>query len=211
MRRRPGYYSSPRQKPWLRKPRILFCKPASTIPLAGRAKSAFSKWGITMRPNLKRRQQIIHFRKKGMTRREIAAHLGISKDLVGGYLHQLILDGTVLPLSKQEGNKRKTVKHKVDIVKARQMRLGGKSYREIGECFGVSGTTIENLIGSSVRITPMQRQLIDLRSQGLSYKEIAARIGRPAGTVAVILSRLVRKGLVPPGIPGRKDRRAGSS
>jgi transposase len=77
------------------------------------------------------------------------------------------------------------------------MRLAGKSYREIGRHFGVGGSTIARLIGSTVRITPMQRQFIVLHRQGLTYQAIAAQVGKPVGTVSVILSRLVKKGLLP--------------
>jgi transposase len=158
-----------------------------------------------MRINLERRTQIIALRNQGMTRRQIAAHLGISQDLVGGYLHQLIRDGILPPVSKGESLQRRTVKRrKVDVSTARQMRSQGQSYQKIGEHFGVSAPTIKKLIGPSARITPLQRQLIGLRSQGLSYEQIAAQTGKPAGTVAVILSRLVKKGVIPAGTKGRK-------
>jgi transposase len=158
-----------------------------------------------MRLNLDRRMQIIALRNQGMTRRQIAAELGISMDQVGSYLHQLIRDGIVSPVSKQESYERLRVKRrKVDIPTARQMRSQGQSYEKIAQHFGVSASTIGKLLGPSPRITPLQRQLIDLRSQGLSYEQIAAQTDKPAGTVAVMLSRLVRKGVIPAGTRGRK-------
>ena len=152
-----------------------------------------------MRPNLQRRQQIIDLRNQGMTRQQIADQLGITKSLVGTYLHQLIREGIVEPISKQEANRRRSVDHKVDTQVAKQMRVDGRSYREIAEHFGVSASKIYKLIGRSDRITPIQRQLISLRSQGLTYKEIAIHVGKPAGTIGVMISRLVRKGLIPRG------------
>ena len=153
-----------------------------------------------MRPNLKRRQEIIGLRNQGMTRQEMADQLGISKNLIGGYLHQLIHEGIIEPYSKKESSKRnrrnRRVRANVDVAEAKKMRDAGKSYNEIAEYYGVSGPTIEKLIGSTVRITPIQRQIIDLRSQHLTYGEIAAHLGKPEGTVAVMISRLIKKGLV---------------
>jgi transposase len=168
----------------------------------------FSLYWIDERENMqinrKRRQQIIDLRNQGMTRRQIASHLGISKDLVGSYLHQLIREGIVAPISRQQSLiRRKTAANKVDVQAARQMRMDGKSYNEIAKHYGVSGPTIQKMIGSGGRITQIQRRLIDLRLQGLSYAEIAAQVGKPPGTVAVILSRLVKKGLIPGGHPAR--------
>jgi DNA-binding CsgD family transcriptional regulator len=67
----------------------------------------------------------------------------------------------------------------VDVIKARRLRRAGQSYRVIGERFGVSGPTVSKLIGSTVRITPIQRQLMALHRQGLSYDEIAAKVRKP--------------------------------
>ena len=158
-----------------------------------------------MQTNHERRRQIIQLRKKGLTRKQIAAQLGISRELVGGYLHQLLKDGSVVPISFEEGIQRRTVTHKVNVRLAKAMRLGGHSYNAIGEHFGVSGATIEKLIGRSVRITRIQRELIELRSRGLTYEEIADFTGKPEGTVAVILARLVKKGLIPEGNKGRRQ------
>jgi transposase len=85
----------------------------------------------------------------------------------------------------------------IDVAEAKRLRTAGQSYREIGRRYGVSGPTISKLIGSTVRITPIQRQLIHLHCRALSYDSIAARLSKPEGTVAVMLARLVRKGLLP--------------
>jgi len=144
------------------------------------------------------RQQIIALRQKELTRRQMAARLGVSLDLVGGYLHQLLKKGIIAPIAPKESRRRRwAAAPKVDVQAARRMRLAGKSYREIGQRFGVSGPTIAKLIGSTVRITPIQRRLIALRLQGLSYRAIAARLKKPEGTVSVVLARLVRRGLLP--------------
>lgn len=158
-----------------------------------------------MQTNVERRQQIIELRNQGKTRIQIAAQLGISKDLVGAYLHGLLKAGLIEPLSKQESKNRnmRRVTQKVDVREARQMRLDGKSFAEIAKHCGVSTYTLKKVIGQSKRITPLQQQLIELRLQGKTYKEIADHLGRPEGTVAVILSRLVKKGLLPSGQGGR--------
>jgi DNA-binding CsgD family transcriptional regulator len=128
----------------------------------------------------------------------MASRLGISLDLVGSYLHQLLKKGVIIPISPNEAQRRQQrAGKKVDVAEARRLRLMGHSYREIGSRYGVSGPTVLKLIGSTVRITPIQRQLMALRRQGLSYDEIAGRTGRPSGTVAVLLARLVKKGLLP--------------
>src|SRR5260370_11512852 len=149
-----------------------------------------------MRRNPERRQQIIDLRNQERTVRQIAEQLGISTNLVSSYIHSLIRKGIIEPISKQESNRRQTVTHRVDVVAARQMRLDGKSYREIGEHYDVSGPTIKKLIGGSVRITPIQQQVISLRTQGLSYREMPSHLGKTVGTIAVIVSRLVKKGLI---------------
>ena len=124
----------------------------------------------------------------------MAAHLGISLNLVRSYLYQLLRKGIIEPSTKRPPQ---TAAQKVNVRAARKMRLDGKSYREIGKHFGVAGSTISKLLGSTVRVTPIQRQLICLHKQGLTYETIAAHLRKPAGTVSVMLSRLVRKGLLP--------------
>jgi len=144
------------------------------------------------------RQGIIALRQKGLTRRQMAARLGVSLDLVGGYLHQLLKKGIIAPIAPEESLRRRwATANKVDVQAAQRMRLAGKSYKEIGQRFGVSGPTISRLIGSTVRVTPIQRRLIHLHSQGLSYDTIAAKMRKPEGTVSVVLARLVKKGLLP--------------
>jgi DNA-binding CsgD family transcriptional regulator len=145
------------------------------------------------------RQQIIALRNKGMTRKQMAIRLGISENAVGSFLHQLLKNGVITPISPQEARRRqqRAVK-KVDVDEARRLRRAGWSYNEIAMRYGVSGPTISKLLGSTLRITPLQRQLIRLHSRGLTYNAIAAKVDRPEGTVAVVLARLVRKGLLPP-------------
>jgi len=146
-----------------------------------------------------RTQQIIALRKKGMTRRQIADRLAISKNLVGSYLQFLLRKGTIQPISSQEADRRRPRKSaKVDVAEAKRLRRAGETYKEIGMRYGVSGTTISALIGSTVRVTPVQRELIRLHRKGLSYNAIAAHLEKPEGTVAVHLSRLVKRGLVSP-------------
>jgi transposase len=145
-----------------------------------------------------RRQQIIHLRKQGLSRRQMASRLGISLDLVGSYLHQLLKKGIITPISPKEARRRQhRALKKVDVDEATRLRMAGASYREIGEHFGVSGPTITKVIGSTLRITPLQQRLIRLHLQGLSYHAIAVRVRKPEGTVAVVLARLVRTGLLP--------------
>jgi DNA-binding NarL/FixJ family response regulator len=144
-----------------------------------------------------RRQQIIALRKQGLSRRQIAGCLGISLDLVHSYLFHLLKRGIITPISPKEARRRqKRAGNKVDVAEARRLRRAGESYREIGERYGASGPTIRKLIGLPVRITPIQRQLIRLHRRGLSYNAIAAQVRKPEGTVAVMLARLVRRGLL---------------
>jgi DNA-binding CsgD family transcriptional regulator len=145
-----------------------------------------------------RSHRIIALRKNGMTRRQIANHLGISENAVGSLLHHLLRKGIIAPIPPHEARRRqqRAVK-KVDVEKARRLRRAGESYGKIGRRFGVSGPTIAKVIGTSTRITPLQRKLIRLHRQGLSYNAIAAKLGKPEGTVAVVLARLVRRGLLP--------------
>ncbi len=145
-----------------------------------------------------RNQRIISLRKQGLSRPQIAAHLGISENLLGVYIHLLLKKGVIAPITPQESRRRQQwAVNKVDVRAARKMRLDGKSYRAIGVRFGVSGFTVARLIGSTVRVTPMQRRLIRLHRKGLTYLAIAAHVGKPTGTVAVMLSRLVKKGVLP--------------
>lgn len=59
-------------------------------------------------------------------------------------------------------------------------------------------TILPVLPGSTTtRVTPLQQQLIRLHGKGLSYNAIAAQVGKPTGTVSVILARLVKRGLLP--------------
>jgi len=147
---------------------------------------------------LTRTQRIIAFRKKGMTRRQIAVRLGISTNLVGVYIHHLLRRKIIKLISRNEADRRRQRKSaQVDVIKARRLRQAGQSYRVIGERFGVSGPTVSKLIGLTVRITPLQRQLTCLHRRGLTYSAIAAKVRKPEGTVAVVLARLVRKGLLP--------------
>ena len=124
----------------------------------------------------------------------MAAHLGISLDLVGSYLHQLLRKG-IIKLSTRRPPQ--TAAKKVNVRAALRLRLAGFSYKAIGKRFGVSGFTVTRLIGSTVRVTPLQRQLIGLHSRGLTYNAIAVQVRKPEGTVSVVLARLVRKGLLP--------------
>jgi transposase len=144
------------------------------------------------------RQQIINLRQQGLSRRQMASRLGIALDLVHSYLFHLLKRGIIKPISPQDARRRRQrVSNKIDVPEARRLRMRGESYREIGQRYGVSGPTISKLIGSTVRITPLQRQLMALHRQGLSYNAIAARVSKPEGTVAVMLARLVRRGLLP--------------
>jgi DNA-binding CsgD family transcriptional regulator len=145
-----------------------------------------------------RSQRIITLRKNGMTRKQMANRLGISENAVGSFLHQLLRSGVIAPIPPQVARQRqqRAVK-KVDVEKARRLRRAGKSYKEIAMRFGVSGPTVSKAIGKSTRITPLQRQLCCLHRQGLTYTAIAARVRKPEGTVAVVLARLVKKGLLP--------------
>jgi len=147
---------------------------------------------------LTRSQRITALRKQGLSRRKIASRLGISLDLVGSHLHRFLKKGVIPPISPQEARRRqqRAVK-KVDVEKARRLRMAGKSYKEIARRFNVSGPTVSKVIGKSTRITPLQQMLMRLHRQGLSYNAIAAQVGKPEGTVAVILARLVRRGLLP--------------
>lgn len=148
---------------------------------------------------LTRTRRIITLRNKGLSRRQIADRLGITENLVGVYLHRLLRKGTIKPISPHEADRRRQRKSaQVNVAKARRLRQAGMSFKEIGERYGVSGPTISKLIGSSARITPIQQQLIHLHRQGLSYDAIAAEMRKPEGTVAVLVSRLVGKGLLPP-------------
>jgi DNA-binding CsgD family transcriptional regulator len=145
-----------------------------------------------------RRKQIIALRKKGLSRRQMANHLRISENAVGSFLHQLLKKGVIAPISPQEARRRqRRACNKVDVGEAKRLRRAGKSYKEIARRYGVSGPTVSKAIGKSTRITPLQRQLIRLHSKGLSYNAIAAQLGKPEGTVAVHLARLVKKGLLP--------------
>ena len=154
-----------------------------------------------------RSQTIIALRQKGLTRRQIAARLGISKNLVGVYVHYLLQKNIMEPISLKEADRRRPRKSaNVDVAEARCLRQAGISYKEIGKRYGVPGPTISKLIGSTVRITPIQQRLIRLHRQGLSYNAIAAKVGKPEGTVAVLLSRLVKKGLLPPRREKPEDR-----
>jgi len=145
-----------------------------------------------------RTQRIIALRNRRYTRPAIAARLGISENLLGVYLHGLLKKGIIKPIAPKECRRRqRTAASKVNVGAARRMRFDGKTYRNIGRHFGVAGSTISRLLGSTVRVTPMQRRLICLHRQGLTYEAIAARLRKPMGTVSVMLSRLVRKGLLP--------------
>ena len=147
---------------------------------------------------LTRRQQIIALRKQGLSRRQMAAHLGISLDLVHSYIYQLLKNSIIAPIAKRERRRRQQwAAKKVDVRAARRLRKEGKSFKEIGKHFGVSGFTVARVIGSTARVTPIQRRLILLHGKGLTYEAIAARVGKPTGTVSVILARLVKKGLLP--------------
>jgi transposase len=144
-------------------------------------------------------QQINNLRKQGLSRRQMASRLCISLDLVGSYLHQLLKKGVIMPISPDEAQRRQQrAGKKVDVAEARRLRLVGHSYREIGSRFGVSGPTIAKVIGSTLRITPIQRQLIRLHRREMSYNAIAAKMRKPEGTVAVMVARLVKTGLLPP-------------
>jgi transposase len=145
-----------------------------------------------------RTQRITAFRRRGLTRPQIADRLGISENLLGVYLHALLQKGVIAPITPKECRRRqRTASNKVNVRAARQMRLAGKSYRDIGRHYRVSAFTVAKVIGSTLRITQTQRQLISLHRQGLTYQAIAAQVGKPTGTVAVVLARLVRKGLLP--------------
>jgi DNA-binding NarL/FixJ family response regulator len=148
---------------------------------------------------MSRTQQIIALRTTGLTRRQIADHLGISKNLAGVYIHHLLRKSIIPPISEQEARQRRPrASAQVDLAEAKRLRTAGESYRVIGRRYGVSGPTISALIGSTVRITPIQRQLMALHRQGLSYNAIAAKLKKSEGTVAVVVARLVRRGLLPP-------------
>jgi transposase len=143
------------------------------------------------------RQRIINLRQQGLSRRQMASRLGISLDLVHSYLFHLLKRGIITPISPKEAQRRqRRAGNKVDVAEARRLRRVGESYREIGERYGVSGPTIRKLIGLPVRITPIQRRLIALHRRGLSYDSIAAKQRKPEGTVAVMLARLVRRGVL---------------
>jgi DNA-binding CsgD family transcriptional regulator len=94
-----------------------------------------------------RTQKIIAFRKKGLSRRQIATQLGISTNLAGVYIHHLLRESIITRISPQEARRRRQgASAQVDVAEARRLRHAGESYRKIGVRFGVSGPTISKLL-----------------------------------------------------------------
>jgi DNA-binding NarL/FixJ family response regulator len=145
-------------------------------------------------------KKIIKLRKEGKTRREIAVELSISRDLVNSYLFKLLQDNKISKISKEEAIQRRRIKRKaVDVPLAKILRAKGWSFTKIGNYFGVSDQVAEMAMGVKIakRVTPLQQQVIKLHQNNLTLKEIADNMGRPVGTISVVVSRLVKKGLLP--------------
>lgn len=156
---------------------------------------------MSNRTNLYDQERIIEFRKQGLTRKQIAEALGINQNTLNKRLKLMFKKGLINHLPKQEVKKRSqkanSVMNNEEIIQAKILRSEGLSLQEIATKFNVSEGTISNKVGSSRRITPLQQQLIELRLKGLTVDEVANELGKPRGTVGVILARLVKRGLLP--------------
>jgi DNA-binding CsgD family transcriptional regulator len=174
---------------------------------------------IMTAPNLERRERIRTLRLAGMTLAEIACEVKVSRCRVSQYVMGMIRRGEISACPKEEQYrlqarvyKRKSetnLKREAKCEAALEMHKQGMTLVKIGEKLGCHATTVSHYLhrkgipGRRVKPTLFWKQLIELRLKGLGYQEIADILGKSLGTVAVTMSRLIEKGLVPRGKRGQ--------
>lgn len=159
--------------------------------------------------------RVKELRNQGYDNHQISQELNLPLSAVEKYVSQLIKAGEIAPLPRSKDRSTDAT-----FLSVRDLRNQGLSNKEIAEKLRIPHATVSVIASKLIRAGEIKRQTLssqdigvleaqikELRGDGLSQQEIAARLNQPPWRVRKISSRLVKSGQVQPLKTGPKKRK----
>ena len=152
----------------------------------------------------KRYEQIIQWYNEGLSQREMAQRLGITKSVVARYIDILAKEGIVKEWSETESEKLEQ-----QLEKTIWLYNRGTSNDEIAKILGVSNSTVGNYISKlkaegripqkkpeSIQRREMYDKIVELYYKGFTQEEMAKELGKSKEYINSCIVKLRKKGLL---------------